>query len=192
MKHPASQTQLSVGILYGLAEGSWTGRRLRKSLRQAGFTTTAPARADIIIAHSGGYLVFPRTIRATTIVYVGANTWDQPLASSLRQKLRYDFTDYNQRGRMLMWLLHGLRNDMYILHLPHTFRLARGYRARLSQPPTSAQTIIIKNRHDPYCTEQSLLRWANVATYVSTTGGHDDIWNNPAPYVDVIQSLQRG
>jgi hypothetical protein len=182
----------TVGIIYGFAEGGLTGYKLRKALRKAGFGITNAEKADIIIAHSGGYLVLPHKLQARTILYVGANTWDQPLPASLKQKLHYDYTDRKAKGQLLTWLLHGLRNDMYILRIPHTFRLARGYRSKPSQPPTVQRTIVVRNQYDSYCTGQALLNWFGITTYLSLDGGHDDIWNNPDRYVDVIQSLYRG
>jgi hypothetical protein len=181
----------TVGIVYGFAEGNLTGRKLRQALRQAGYRIANPSQADIIIAHSGGYLVLPKKIRASSIIFVGANTWDRPLLTSLGQKLHYDYLDRKAKGQMLTWFLHGLRNDWYIFKVPHTCRLAWGYLRKPSQPPKLARSIVIRNRHDSYCTEEQLLVWAGMGTYISFDGGHDDIWNNPGAYVDVIQSLYR-
>ncbi len=183
---------VSVGIVYGFAEGKLTARRLRKALREAGYIIRTPSEADIIIAHSGGYLVFPKNIQAHTILYVGANTWDRPLGGSLKKKLQFDYSKAKARGQLLAWLWHGLRNDLYILKPRHTFRLALGYIAKPPQPPIAARTIVLRNRHDSYSTEKSLLLWSNIDTFIAFEGGHDDMWNHPSTYVDTLNTVNNG
>jgi hypothetical protein len=178
--------------VYGFAEGWLTARKLRKALRKADYAIETPSEADIIIAHSGGYLVFPNQTKAHTILYIGANTWDRSLSTSLKQKLHFDYSAARAKNQLIRWLLHGLRNDLYILKPRHTFQLVRGYRKKPSQPPISARTIVVRNQHDSYCTERALLSWRNIDTFVAFEGGHDDVWNNPENYVNLLKNVQHG
>jgi len=190
MANTPSHSRPTVGILYGFAEGRLTSRILRKELKQAGYDYANPNLADIIISHSGGYLVMPETFRAKLIIYVDPNTWgEQSLFTSLKQKLRYDYNLRKSQKQMITWLLQGLRNDIYVLKVLHTWKLARGYRAKPLPPATDAHCAVIRNRHDNYCTTPGLLNWSTIQTYLSCEGGHDDIWNNPHKYVEILDRL---
>jgi pimeloyl-ACP methyl ester carboxylesterase len=190
MDTTSSAKKPSVAIIYGFSEGSLTGRRLREQLKSRNYSLIIPEQADIIISHSGGFLLLPDDLTGKTLIYVGANTWHMPLLTSLKTKLRYDFNERRQHKQLGQWFLHGVRNLWYIPS-QHTLRLAKVYRTK-PLPPITAQTIVLRNQHDPYCDSAAALRWGDSAVYVSLPGGHDDIWDNPSAYVDVIQSVYRG
>jgi hypothetical protein len=143
--------KISVGILYGFGEGWLTGRRLRKALRETGLSITRVSKADIIIAHSGGFRMIPTRNQAKLLLFVNpSNRADIKLTTSLKQKLRYDYTYRKQQKQLHKWLYYGLRNDFYILKLHHTVRIAwTHYRNRLP-PASSAAIAVIRNRNDSY------------------------------------------
>ena len=176
-----------VAILYGFAEGPLTGRKLRRALSEAGFTSSKPEQADIVIAHSGGFLVMPNGNRPKLLVTVGANTWDQPLPVSLRQKLKGDWHHAVSSKQLHAWFLHGCINIVNFGYIHHIRRLAKGYKNKPTVLPAAERTVIVRNRHDPYCSIERSLQWASANTFISMNGLHDDIWDNPQPYVDIIK-----
>lgn len=180
----------TVAIIYGFAEGSYHGRRLRKALAQAGFTPIKDTqKADIIIAHSAGCYLLPGNHRAHTVLHIGYTYWPgRRLLSSLGENLRQEYRQH----RFFTWLKNCLINDLYMLNIVQTTRMYRGWHdpgAMLDAIP-SGHHIFIRNRDDAYCEPHQLISRAGTShTYVSLLGAHNHIWDNPTIYIDLLKSV---
>jgi hypothetical protein len=182
----ATGSSKRVAIAYGFSEGRLTASHLRAALLQAGYELSSMAQADIIISHSGGFLVLPRKTTAQTLVLIGACTWDKPVILSLAQKLVYEFKHRKQHGGTLRWLARLGRNCMYACNIPFSVRMI--WRYQLRKKPSGYQRLIaVRNQHDPY-SAASILLWPEISAFISVPGGgHDDVWLNPEPYVEILR-----
>lgn len=180
----------TVAVLYGFAEGSWHGRKLRKQLRQAGYQLTKDARnADIIIAHSGACYLVPKGAKAHTVMHVGYTYWPgRSLIQSLSSALLYD----RKTHHFIDWLSRCVIHDLYMLQVIHTIRMIPGWHSptRKLDTLTNAEHIFVRGRYDPYCNPKALIKaTAGDHRYISIpNAGHDDLWDNPRRYINLLQS----
>jgi hypothetical protein len=53
-----------------------------------------------------------------------------------------------------------------------------------------AGQYFIRNRDDTYCQAEAVRQTAGDGhAYISLAGYHDQLWDNPAPYVHLLQSV---
>lgn len=180
----------SVAIIYGFAEGTWHSKQLRKQLQSKGYRVISdPRAADIILAHSGGCYMVPADTRAHIVFHIGYTYWpSRPLIQSLRMAQRADL----QTQGVLRWLRRSIFHCVYALNLGHTLRLVPGWRDPKRRLAALAPMthIFVRNREDSYCNLDALLSvTSSEHTYISMSGTHEDVWDNPAPYVNLIQSV---
>ncbi|MGH7241284.1 MAG: hypothetical protein ACREGB_03245 [Candidatus Saccharimonadales bacterium] len=181
--------QLSVAIIYGLAEGRYHSRKLRRALVSVGYQVTPAAQsADIIIAHSAGCYLVPAEHRAQLVLNIGYTYWP---ARSLLRSLHVKLTEERRHVGIPIWLYNCLIHTLYMCNIVHTWRLAqawstrRQYLADLQWPEA-----FVRNRDDPYCQAESLLQITHQQhRYVSLPGYHDHLWNEPDVYVNLLQSV---
>lgn len=180
---------LSVAIIPGFSEGRHHSRGLRHALLEAGFVLARkPEQADIIIAHSGGCMLVPQAHKARAVLFVNYTYWpSRSLGTSLRMKL----AEERRRVGTWQWLKNCALHDAYILNPFHTLKYLRvwpqrgGYLADLDHGQ-----YFIHNRHDPYSNPDSLVAMAGDShAYISLPGYHDELWDDPTPYVHLLQSL---
>ncbi len=179
---------MTVAIAYGWSEGPWHGKKLRRALQQAGYTATKSlAKADVIIAHSGGCFMVPDNTTAQVIMLVGVPYWPSrhPL-KSLLHKVSKEKKDWR-------WIKKTSFNTFY--QLAHSWRWVQMYKAwkRLKLPlSSSASVVAIRNNHDVFSHPEALNDLANQHGWklIGFDGTHDDIWLNPQPYVDFLLNLQ--
>jgi hypothetical protein len=181
----------SVCIIYGLNEGPAMGRELCKSLREAGFTISDnPATADVIFAHSGGCYLIPQQNQAKLIVLAGLPYWPgRPWVIATTLKVWQEARAYNQLGQSGSWALKWLFHIRYAFNLRAAIRMALN--RTLDKPWNSTQPqIIVRNRHDAYCgPDLSEVPFKGPRTFISLPGEHDDCWENPERYVNLLQSV---
>lgn len=180
----------TVAIIYGFAEGNYHGRRLRRALKQSGFTPIKDVqKADVIIAHSAGCYLLPGKYRAHTVLHIGYTYWPgRRLVDSLRENQRQE---YRQHG-IVTWLKDCLVNNMYMLNIAQTVRMYRGWHdpGAMLDVITPGRHIFIRNHHDAYCEPQQLMSRAGTNhVYMSLPGTHNHIWDTPEPYVNLLKSM---
>jgi len=181
--------QLSVAIIYGLAEGGYHSRRLRRQLTANGFTTVKnPEEADIIIAHSAGCYLVPDG-KAKVVLHSGYTYWPgRRLSDSLRALLAAEYRMYGP----LRWFWRRTVNEVYLLKLRHIVEMYHGWHdpgAFLDQAHTARQ-IFIRNRDDSYCDAEALMERSGAAhTYISLPGTHNHIWDEPEQYINLLKSV---
>ncbi len=181
----------SICILYGLNEGPAIGRQLVKACEQAGFVVVHnPTAADIIFAHSGGCLLVPLKNKARLVVTVGIPYWPgRSWFTCLVIKVSREFRLYRQQRRLSQWGRKWTYHFRYVLNLKDHIRMAMNLGA--DKPWNSTQyQIILRNRDDATCSPHILdLPFKGPRTFISLPGEHDDCWDNPTPYVHLLQSL---
>ncbi len=137
--------------------------------------------------------MIPAQNHAKLLVFVNpSNRTDIKIFNSLKQKLNYDYTYRKQQKQLHKWLYYGLRNDFYILKLPHTARIVWTHYRNRPSATSDAPIAVIRNRHDSYCSVNSAQDLANVRSFVSLYGSHDDLWYNPHHYADIVDSIYHG
>lgn len=176
---------MKVGISYGFAEGPAQAKKLIRLLKENGFNTTKRLeRADIIIAHSGGCYLLPEKGKAEVVMLVGFPFWtDKNPRKGLAEKLAQEIKD-------LSWLRKTFFNTIYFFAWPQ--RWYHMYKAwqKVTLPQTSnyGSIISVRNEHDPFMhpIESEALATERGWKLHKLSGGHDDLWTNPQPYVDIL------
>ncbi len=165
-------------IQYGFAEGPKIAQKFITDLTHDGWELTSVETADIIIAHSGGSRVIPEINSAESIVLVNISPWPEvSLLGALTRKL----TSERFSASKVLWnFWYGISN------IPYAFSMKRNY----SLPPAN-KTIIIRNIKDTYMPKKRLTE-LSAAGYeiIELPGTHDDIWENPTSYINIIDSLR--
>ncbi len=187
---------ISVAIIHGFAEGPAISKKLRQALREHGYGIARDYRsADVIIAHSGGYLLLPTDLHDKIVILSAPAVGERngSLPETMFQKIRLDIRAARQEHRTGQWLHKSFWNGMYIAGKPITvYRMLRGARKLPGQLPAfqARQVMVMSHKGDPW-SERIALEQINKHSYsfVSHTGVHDDIWINPERYITVIQYL---
>jgi hypothetical protein len=181
----------TVAIMYGLNEGPFMGRRLRRSLHEAGFTViNDPVLADIIIAHSGAcFVLAPRPDQH--VILIGLPYWPgRSLLGALGRKVIGDIQTHHREGELPYWLRKSFWNLVYFWRMPNNIRMFRGRsQGRYWLYP---HVTLVRNAHDAMCTPDiPLTRFKHKPVFVELPGHHDDCWLRPAPIVRLVQQAVR-
>lgn len=182
----------SVCVLPGFAEGRHTMREFPARLESHGFTLTDDLRAaKIIIAHSGGCFVIPEHVNAKLILLVGIPYW--PGKSTLRStidKTRLAYREHRNNHNIRRWLARQMWHVFYIGYIRQNIAIVQGRRAAtIWKKRPAAQTVVVRNEQDAYCMPDLYsLPFQSKPIFVTLPGGHDDCWQNPEPYIDLIKS----
>jgi hypothetical protein len=167
------------------------GRQLSQCFRDAGFSiTTDPSQADIIFAHSGGCFLIPPVNKASKIVLVGLPYWPgRPWLMATVLKVWREVKLYIRKRRIRYWLKKWLYHIRYAFSVGPAIRMARNMKS--SGPWNGKQSqFIIRNRHDMYSSPALYkLAWGGPRTFISLPGEHDDCWDNPHVYADLLRAL---
>jgi hypothetical protein len=176
-------------ILYGLNEGPSMGDRFESACKRAGMEITRdPMSADLIFAHSGGCLLLPPKNHAQTILMVGVPYRPGQLwIVSTVVKVWREGRLYHREHRMRQWAIKWMWHLRYAANVKDGWRMAKN--RDIHKPWNNSQPqIILRNRHDAYCTPAVYeLPFRGPRTFVSLPGEHDDCWENPDPYLMLLQ-----
>ena len=195
MANTQSNKPLTFALSYGFVEGSAHGRKITKLLKQVGMKPAKSLHdADVIIAHSAGCWLMPDRARPKLILYIG-----MPLPLTRPQKiwLNSNWLSISRllaKGHFLRIIQGFALNTYYALRHPlRSLNIVRG--AKTSEPTIfpDAVSIFIANRFDPWPKSAKLddyIKHENWA-FLSLPGGHDNIWQHPAYYVDIINNYAR-
>ncbi|HEX5394824.1 MAG TPA: hypothetical protein VFW52_00485 [Candidatus Saccharimonadales bacterium] len=173
---------MKVHIEYGWPEGRWHGKLLTKALSDSGYEVAASANsADAIIAHSAGCYMMPPDNKAKAVLLIGLPNWpDRPVYKCTLQKIKLE-------TKNKYWFTKTLFHIFYALSLPTTFRTWRAFQ-RKQINVGKAEVILIRNELDTYMEDRVSQSLANYRQwdYIKIPGQHDDIWENPQPYLEVL------
>lgn len=187
----------SVCILYGIAEGPHHSRNLRTLLERYGFSITKnPAKADILLVHSGGYFLIPPDSQDKLTLLVGPCNGYRGNSMFITQvkKVAADLR-YSLKNRLLgRWAYKSLWNAVYLLGKQRTnSAMYRGSRRLGKMLPELGQRPlgVVLYRNDPWSwhgDRESLFKLEQ-GCLISHPGIHDDLWMHPEEYVAILQYL---
>jgi len=181
---------LTVCILYGFGEGPRVGAHFERALTAKGYRIVRNAgRADIIITHSGGYLLVPQAIRAKQIIHIAPYRWPgKSWLVCIGAKLLNDLHAHHREGELAFWIRKSCWNFVYMWRLPANIRMLK----RLQSPAIWRHgnlCVVVRPRFDTFCTPRCQeLPFRPSAAYLSLGKHHDDCWRHPHTYLDLLQS----
>lgn len=122
-----AKTIATVCVLYGVATGDFVTKRFRQALAADGFEVVAdPAKADVVIAHSGGSLLLPRKVRAKRIIQVAPFWQGRPWTVSLFKQHTAEWRAFRNSGDSLFWYCKFLWQCVYFFNVLANARMIRG------------------------------------------------------------------
>lgn len=177
---------VTFAISYGFMEGHLHGRGLTKGLAKRGFHSSDLDQADIIIAHSAGCGLIPADSKPSLVVYIG-----MPLhmAKPKRQWAGVTLTSLT-KGNPLKDLVTRAKNSYHgVINIRRNIRIMQN--PQLGEPALfpGAKAVFIANRYDAWPRGPGLERFVDQKpwAFISLPGTHEDIWENPEKYVDIIE-----
>lgn len=186
----------TVAIIYGFTEGQWHGKRLRKLLRSQGYRLIKrPERADVVIAHSGGCFDVPQLQDHTLLVLIDPPYWPERELFTRAHHMSLQMLRAIRPGnRPLFHLSKTLHNFMYLVRHARTNRrlVYRSKTFDLEREVTHLRTILVRNANDPWLTPHldKLLELNPHLEVARMPGDHDDCWQHPEPYLNLIQAYR--
>jgi hypothetical protein len=185
------RTEPSFAISYGLGGGTLHARQFNRRLRQAGYHKARQLQeADIIIAHSGGCWLIPKTAQPRLVVYIGMTlAQERPSQTFLANKAL--MAKHSRRARRLKTMA---KNTYYILRQPRrNMNMVR--QAKTAKPVVfpDCPTVFIANRHDPWPKDRQIQNYLDRYdwAFINLPGAHDDIWEHPERYIAIIDHYAR-
>ena len=187
----------TVAIIYGWSEGQWHSKLFREQLIHNGYEVVKePEKAHAIIAHSEGCYWSPKNNRADLIILIGLPYWPgRNLATSVILNLKANYSFAKGTHSAIYWTSKLIRNVWYIFTKPRSSYWVLT-KHKLANLPTQkkAKVILIRNKMDTFLHPdiQKILPITKNYELVQHEGVHDDCWNNPKPYIDLLlKELER-
>jgi hypothetical protein len=173
---------MAVCIKEGFLEGRLSSSKLRRALKKRGYSiTTAAEGADIIIAHSGGWVFLPqlRDNQRLILVDPAYRTTESALTKSIR-RARYDAAHFTFG---MLW--QRSVNVWYLLNIPKWLELKRRYDTLDITTYTNRVNTTICRVDDPawWCDD---MLYKSPATIVYIGGDHDSFWRRPLEFLQKI------
>jgi len=191
----STRTTPKVKILYGVVSGERLGRRLRREIRNAGFSITKDRdEADIIMAHSAGCFWLHDVRPEQKLLLIDPPYWPGKTVRE-RVKVKADANIHFRRygyGRR-RWLAKNLWGVYYAVRdFNRTVRVAKhAGQYDLETIIGDRQATLVRNEHDAWLTPDlgELKRTHPQLRVVTLPGEHDDWFFNPKPYAELLKSL---
>ncbi len=181
----------SIYLAHGFSEGEQHAKQLVGALKASGYSmTNSPKLADIVIAHSGGLYTLPLDVINKTLLVVGPTYWEgKSLRSSFAENVRAGFSS---RTSLAVWTLKMFWHIWYAIKSPKTVMLMyKNWRykelwiEKLNRSP--ATITVVRNKDDAFCSPAIKQSLGGSITYFELPGGHDDLWTNPKPYLELLK-----
>jgi hypothetical protein len=176
----------SFAISYGLVGGKLHSRGLRQSLLRAGFSSTSKQKADIIIAHSAGCWLIPKNAKPKLIIYVGMPLANDEPKETWKKAVASGFSNNSwQRSAKI-----ASKNAFYGISQPKR-NLGIIRKAAQAKPVVfpNVPAVFVANHYDPWPRSSRLDNYIDRKdwTFISLEGSHDDIWDHPDRYVEIVK-----
>lgn len=187
--------QKLVKIIYGVTEGPWHGKRLKKQLLEQGYGITEDiAKADYIFAHSGGCYEVVLASEWQKVVLVNPTYWPgKTMVQRARLKVWHDAVVYFRSGLEWYWLKKAGHSLFYLFrYLPKWLDMSKkSKQVSFDGIFSHSNTLLVRNDHDPWLTSDlATLKESYPSIEIHTLPGyHDDCWYNPNPYVALLAKL---
>lgn len=166
-------------------EGPMHGRRMRRALVKRGYSMVpSSALADVIISHSGGYLLLPPLNSTQTLLAI------DPSLDRSRSQLSnglahtwYDLRHVLPSSKWYFWIEKSLLNWFYLASnfgrmtaISHAQRRNDNY-----DMLRHSSTITTKSRDKSWRSSDPVFAGAK-----HFKACHDDCWLHPEPYLDLL------
>ena len=171
-------------LAFGLGEGRIVARKFEYAATQRGFELTSNHNeADVVIGHSAGCYTLAHLLNTKTIILIGPPTQistTRDLMRAVSRKLRREYQELSLRE----FLAKNALNALYLVNVPRAFHLRKFTLKR--RLPEQTMTLI-RNQHDDFTDKLIQLHQSDGIRYLSMPGGHDDLWQNPSRYLDILE-----
>lgn len=189
-----AKSRLSYFISYGFLGGKPHSKHMRQLLEARGFVPASSMQAaDIIVAHSAGCWLLKDFMRAKLILLVG-----MPLQHGHTARM---FMKANKANGQVFWrnhhLWHGMRIFFWstaygILQPRRNIRIVHSTNKRTNAFPIFSpkqQVVFVANHFDPWPHSPELreLVASQPFAFLSMPDSHDNIWEMPGYYVEVLE-----
>ncbi len=180
-----------VCIKPGLTEGERHTLLLKQALESSGFETSKYEDADAVIAHSTACYDLPLKTPANYFILVDPpywpgkslwkRLWEEKISNSKKINKKYGLKYTFQK---IIWEL------TYIVTKPGYILMAFKNDNKLDflNVLKDKHVLIVRNENDTMCTATihvALAPYKNVY-YRTVPGMHDDLYENPQPYIDLL------
>ncbi|HEY8999266.1 MAG TPA: hypothetical protein VIM53_03020 [Candidatus Saccharimonadales bacterium] len=178
----------TVVVLYGFCEGKRVGRKFHDCLRLAGFEVIEDAsKADVIVAHSGGCFLVPEKTKAKLALLIGVPVGPaKSLPQHWLRKIAMDVSLHWREHAMRAWLAKTFWNGMYFWKISTDLKMLRALKSNDIFIPSDSQTVLIHNKGDGSSLKDAHTLSPRAISY-ELPGQHDDLWDNPKPYITLIE-----
>lgn len=176
-----------VAFSYGWAEGKLHSKSLGKSLVKAGFNVTDNlVDCDVIVAHSGGVFLIPKTTKAKLVLLVGVPYW--PERSPLESLVLKIALEIKSPKPILTRTIKNFYNLLYIFDAPHQLKIQKMF-YKHGYPKLNCKVISVQYRQDPFMEPNKTKDLAKNMGWSTAVldGQHDDIWLKHEPFISLLQ-----
>ncbi len=177
---------MKVYISTGWPEGRWHTKKLVNSLLKHNFEITSHLfEADIVIAHSGGCLMLSSLKKAKLILLIDLPYWpEKTLLRSVSDKVALEDKDVYWLKKTLFHVFYG------IVYIPRWISMFRNYKNFKLDDLNDIKVVLVHNEQDAFMNHKASKQLAKGHgwDYVQFPGQHDNVWENPEPYIKLIQS----
>ncbi len=181
-----------VAILPGFTEGNWHTVLLRDALTQEGFKIAPLNQADIIITHSAGAYLPAARKKVELLVIVGLPIFSRKKTMlKINQKIYHDFRAHRKQQQLRRWARKNRHNIGYFFSKPRLWvKMLRHLNPNNLSKLHAKKVVLINGKRDIFNKPDQTRELAkkNNWGYYSVDGSHDDIWENPEKYVDIIKA----
>lgn len=186
----------TVFISPGVGEGPWHVQLLADCLLKHGFALTDQlTHADIVIAHSGGCYVVPKSERLAVtlakpkfVLWIDPPYWPgKPVLSSTVQVMWLEIITSIRNKTLKFCIVKTIWNIWYIIKEPlYGLRVIRA-RQRMSLLAlfSSPNNVVVRNEDDAWCAPD-IDKYINNSKLLRLPGQHDDCWYHPDVYVQIL------
>ena len=179
-------------IIYGITEGPWHARRMRQEIAKRGWKyISEPSKADIIIAHSGGVFFIGKPKKHQTVLLIDPTCpADNHPHKHVRKFIAWEFRNTALSKEFPNWMWRMIHNVYYTAaHFPRNREIARRFREHSIAPVLQhPRTYIVQSANHGWYDGPTLRKQAEPRhiDVVFVNSHHDDCWNNPGRYLDLI------
>lgn len=183
----------TAAIVYGFAEGPGHGRRFRQALKTRSYKLVKdPAKADIIFAHSGAYLMVPPLRPEQRLVLLDPSYRpDKSAFYCFILHFVYDIRFLLFSSLWGYWAWKTAWNVFYLLvHPRRQMRMYRRYHTQDFDATVRHPRLIVLQSDDRSWFDDRYYRGDDGKSPTPVrfiSADHDDCWRRPGLYIDLIE-----
>jgi hypothetical protein len=177
----------TAAVIYGLFEGPLIGRAFIAECKRRGFTVISDAsKADIIVAHSGGWMYLPENSSSKRIILIDPG-YKSPksFAHKFLSRIAYDFRHIVFSRLFFVWLSQRIFNIWYFVTRFSTWlKMGNRYNTKDIVPLIKQPHVTVIQSDDLSWYDGETMLYAYDFVQLDK-GCHDNCWIDPITYLDV-------